>query len=155
LSSRSEFFERFREVWRRLRAVAADEYAALGVGTVQAKFLRHLGGEGRISQAELSRATDTAPALTGRALETLVERGWVRRKRSAEDRRRYVLELTAEGRRARDQVVKARAAVIRRIESVLDERDVADFDRIAAKILDELTSASGRARSAPTRPRSP
>ena len=150
----NEVFERFREVLQCVRAAAADTFAELDVGSAQAKFLRYLGDQSRISQADLARATDTAPTLTGRALETLIERGWVRRKRSAEDRRQYVLELTAEGRRARDQVVKARAAVIRRIESVLDDRDVADFDRIAAKILDELTS-SERARSAPTRPRSP
>jgi hypothetical protein len=48
-----------------------------------------------ISQADLARATDTDPRLTGRALETLLLRGWVRRKRSKEDRREYILELGA------------------------------------------------------------
>ena len=104
-------------------------------GSAQAKFLRHIGQHSRISQADLARATDTAPTLTGRALETLVERGWVRRKRSAEDRRQYVLELTASGQHARRRVEEAREEIIERLGTVLDDRDREDFDRIARKIL--------------------
>ncbi|MET0793333.1 MAG: MarR family transcriptional regulator [Polyangiaceae bacterium] len=133
-----EFYERFTAVVRRVRAVAGQAYAAFDVGSAQAKLLRHIGQDSRISQADLARATDTAPTLTGRALEPLVERGWVRRKRSEEDRRQYVLELTASGRRARERVEKTRAEVIGRISGALDERDVEDFERIATKILAAL-----------------
>jgi DNA-binding MarR family transcriptional regulator len=130
-----EFYERLGAVMRCLRSVAAQAYATFEVGTAQAKFLRHIGRHSTLSQADLARATDTAPTLTGRALETLVERGWVRRKRSVEDRRQYVLELTASGQRARARVERAREGIIERIATVLDEKDVEDFDRIAKKIL--------------------
>jgi DNA-binding MarR family transcriptional regulator len=130
-----ELYERLSAVVRCMRSVAAQAYATFDVGSAQAKFLRHIGKNSRISQADLARATDTAPTLTGRALETLVERGWVRRKRSEDDRRQYVLELTASGRRMRDRVEAAREEIIQRMATVLDERDVADFDRIAEKIL--------------------
>jgi DNA-binding MarR family transcriptional regulator len=130
-----EFYERFSAVMRCLRAVAGQAYATMEIGSAQAKFLRHIGRNSRISQADLARATGTAPTLTGRALETLVERGWVRRKRSEEDRRQYVLELTASGQRARERVETARDGIIEQISTVLDEKDVADFDRIAKKIL--------------------
>ena len=133
-----EFYEQLITVVRRVRAVAGQAYATFDVGSAQAKFLRHIGQHSRISQADLARATDTAPTLTGRALEPLVERGWVRRKRSEEDRRQYILELTASGQRARERVEKARDAVIDRLVSVLDERDVEDFNRIATKILAAL-----------------
>ena len=123
---------------RALRAVAAQAYAPLDLGTAQAKILRHIGEAEGISQAELARATVTAPTLTGRALEPLVERGLVRRKRSEEDRREYVLELTAAGRRARDRVLAVRDEIIAQVAGVLDERDVRDFDRIAGKILAAL-----------------
>jgi DNA-binding MarR family transcriptional regulator len=129
------FFERFTAVMRCVRSVANEAYATFEVGSVQAKFLRHIGRHGRMSQADLARATDTAPTLTGRALETLVERGWVRRKRSEEDRRQYVLELTASGQRTRERVEQAREGVIQRIGAVLDDKDVEDFERIAKKIL--------------------
>lgn len=130
-----EFFERFGEVARCVRAASADAYATLEVGTTQAKFLRSVGQHPGISQAELARETVTAPTLTGRALETLVARGWVRRSRSEEDRRQYVLELTPAGQRARDRVEKARDEIIARVAAVLDARDVRDFERIAGKIL--------------------
>jgi DNA-binding MarR family transcriptional regulator len=133
-----ELYDRLTEVIRRVRAVAAESYAALDLGSAQAKFLRHIGSDSRISQADLARATDTAPALTGRALETLIERGWVRRKRSQEDRREYLLELTASGQRAREKVEQARERFIERITAALEDRDVADFDRIASRILGAL-----------------
>jgi len=139
-----ELYDRFGAVVRCLRAAAAEAYATFEVGSAQAKLLRHMGEDSRISQADLARATDTAPTLTGRALEPLIERGWVRRKRSEDDRRQYVLELTAAGRRARAQVEAARARIIARFAAALDERDKADFERIAQKILaafDEETLA--------------
>lgn len=136
-----EFFERFGEVARCLRAVSADAYATLEVGTTQAKFLRSIGARPGISQAELARATVTAPTLTGRALETLIARGWVRRSRSKDDRRQYVLELTAAGQRARDRVEKVRDEIIDRVAAVLDARDVRDFERMAVKILATFEAA--------------
>jgi len=130
-----EAFENIGAVTRCLRAAAAQAYAAFEVGSTQAKFLRHIGRNSRISQADLARATVTAPTLTGRALETLVDRGWVRRTRSDEDRRQYVLELTAPGERARERVERARDELIERLGTVLDDRDAEDLDRIAKKIL--------------------
>lgn len=130
-----ELFERLSAVMRCLKSAAAQAYGTLEVGSAQAKFLRHIGRHSRISQADLARATDTAPTLTGRALETLVERGWVRRKRSDEDRRQYVLELTAAGQRARERVEEAREEIIERLAAALDDEDIEDFDRIAKKIL--------------------
>ena len=132
------FFERFVALLKAVRAASAHAYAKVDVGSAQAKLLRHIGRNSRISQADLARATDTAPTLTGRAVEPLVERGWIRRKRSEEDRREYILELTAAGERMRGKVDGAREALIQRLAAVLDERDVADFERIAKKILAEL-----------------
>jgi DNA-binding MarR family transcriptional regulator len=131
----AEFLERFGLLSRSLRAAAAQGYAAIDVGSTQAKFLRHIGRHSRISQADLARATATDPALTGRALETLVERGWVRRKRSEEDRRQYILELSAAGQRARGRVEEARQRVAERVLAALDKGDVEHFDRIVGKIV--------------------
>ncbi len=131
-----EFFEGFSALARCLRTVAAQAYAKFEVGSAQAKFLRHIGKHSRISQAELARATATAPTLTGRALEPLIKRGWVRRKRSEEDRREYLVELTASGQRMRERVEEARDGIIERVAAVLDDRDLKDFERISKKILD-------------------
>jgi DNA-binding MarR family transcriptional regulator len=137
-SKHHDFIERYGALSRCLRAVATEAYAVVDVGSAQAKFLRHIGRHSRISQADLARATVTAPTLTGRALETLVQRGWVRRKRSLADRREYILELTASGQRMRERVEKARDGFVERVAAVLDDRDLDDFERIVTKILAAL-----------------
>ncbi|WP_224364530.1 MarR family winged helix-turn-helix transcriptional regulator [Hyalangium versicolor] len=129
------FFESFTALARCLRAMAAREYATFEVGSTQARFLRHIGRNGRTSQADLARATGTDPTLTGRALETLIERGWVRRERSEADRRQYALELTESGHRTRKRVEDARKRLIERVVAELDERDLHDFERISKKLL--------------------
>ncbi len=133
-----EFIDSFGALSRSLRSVAAQAYATLEMGATQAKILRHIGRNSRMSQADLARATQTDPGLLGRGLETLIERGWVRRRRSAEDRRQYILELTASGQRACKQVEEVRARFAARIAAVLDDRDVEDFQRVAGKILAAL-----------------
>ena len=129
------FLETCGALSRCLRSVTAQAYVTFEVGSTQAKFLRHIDSHTRISQADLARATQTDPTLTGRVLATLVERGWVRRERSEEDRRQYVLELSTSGRRAYKRVQEAREQVSRRIGTVLDRRDLEDFERVASKVL--------------------
>jgi DNA-binding MarR family transcriptional regulator len=135
--------ERWGELSRALRAFAAESYAELGLGSTQAKFLREIGKAGRTSQAALARATATDPTLTGRALQTLLEKGWVRRTRSEEDRREYVLELSPAGKRLLARVESVREGVAERLGSALSERDRDDFDRIAGKLLAEVATTGG------------
>ena len=124
-----EFLERFGMLSRCLRSAAAQQYATLDVGSTQAKFLRHIGRHSRISQADLARATGTDPALTGtRARDAVIERGWVRRTRSEEDRRQYILELSPAGQRARKRVDEARERIAERVVSALDETDMEHFE---------------------------
>jgi len=127
--------DRFHELSRCLRALGGQAYAALEMGSTQAKFVHTVGERGPISQAELARATGTDPTLAGRALQSLITRGWIRRRRSDQDRRENVLELSADGRRAHRRVEKLRAELAGRVVALLDARDLADFDRIAGKIL--------------------
>ncbi len=129
-----EFLDGFGALSRCLRTVVAEAYAELGLGSTQAKFLRHVGRRSRTSQADLARATLTDPALTGRVLASLIERGWVRRTRSEDDRRQYLLELSPAGERASRKVEEARANVAARVARALDARDLADFERIGRKI---------------------
>jgi DNA-binding MarR family transcriptional regulator len=131
----AKFVETFGAVKRGINALATQAYAARKLGTTQVKFLRHVGRHPGHSQAELSRATVTDPALTGRALQTLIERGWVLRKRSAEDRREYLLELGAAGRRELERIEALRAELVERLVRPLSARDLEDFQRIAGKLL--------------------
>ncbi|MFT3698803.1 MAG: MarR family transcriptional regulator [Kofleriaceae bacterium] len=131
----NEFLETFAKLKRTLSSLAQGAYAELEIGTSQAKFVRHIGAAGQISQAELARQTTTDPTLTGRIIGTLIERGWVKRDRSEEDRREYVLQLTAAGKRAQGQIEKAREALAARVLDRLDDKDIDEFDRIVDKIV--------------------
>jgi DNA-binding MarR family transcriptional regulator len=126
--------DRLGEITRSLRLLAAQAYASFDVGSTQAKFLRYLGQHQPLSQAELARATVTDPTLTGRVVETLIERGWVERAVSATDRRQYVLSLTAAGQRLRKRVEAARREVAERVVRGLDGKDLSDFARIEQKL---------------------
>jgi DNA-binding MarR family transcriptional regulator len=130
----NDFVDAFGAVRKCISAAAAKAYAQVELGTMQAKLLRYIGNRARISQAELARATESDPTLIGRTLATLIERGLVRRERSEEDRREYVLELTAAGRRAKAKIEQLRTQVATRIVAALDERELAAFNRIATKI---------------------
>jgi len=137
------FIETFGALWRCLMLVSDESYAAERLWSVQARFLRHIGQHRGISQAELGRATDTAPTLTGRLLQTLLQRGLVRRTRSKQDRREYVLVLGASGQRMRRRVEEARARFAARVVAVLDRRDLDDFDRVANKLFDAFGGRTG------------
>jgi DNA-binding MarR family transcriptional regulator len=129
-----EFIEKFGGLWRCLMSLSDEAYAPEKLWSTQARFIRYVGEHRGLSQVELARATDTAPTLTGRLLQTLLERGLVRRTRSGEDRREYVLELSPSGQRMRRRVEEARAHFAARVVAVLDQRDLQDFDRIATKL---------------------
>lgn len=129
-----EVLDALSALTRSLRAAAAQTYAAFEVGSTQARFLRHIGRHRDTSQAELARATASDAALTGRVLAGLIARGWVRRRRSDDDRRQYRLALSASGERARARVEAARRQVARRMVSALSDADLDDFERIARRI---------------------
>jgi DNA-binding MarR family transcriptional regulator len=131
----TEFVEQFGAVKRRLSAAATPAYGELELGSQQAQLIRHIGLRGRSSQVDLARATASHPTLIGRTLQTLIDRGLVRRERSEEDRREYVVDLTPAGQRMRERVVKLRERLAGQIVATLDERDLDDFERIANKIL--------------------
>lgn len=153
-----EFIEKFGALWKCLMAVSDETYADEKLFSVQARFLRYIGEHPGISQAALARATDMAATLTGRLLQTLLERGFVEREPSREDRREYVLTLSPAGERMRRRVVDARARFAARVVSVLDERDLDDFDRISSKLFAAFGAAPGpdaATRSAKPRPGRP
>jgi DNA-binding MarR family transcriptional regulator len=135
-----QFIEQFSAMKKRVTALAARAYATADLGTTQAQLLRHIGDHNPISQAELARATSCDPTLTSRTLQGLIERGLVRRERSDEDRREYLLELSAAGRRMHERIGALRTELAGQVVSALDDRDLDDFERIAHKIVAALES---------------
>jgi DNA-binding MarR family transcriptional regulator len=139
--ARTHFLDTFAGLRRGLASVIDEVYAPLGIGSTQAKLLRAVGASQPISQAELARATDTDPAAVGRALRTLVTRGWLRRRRSRDDGRAFSLELTPAGDAILKQALRARDALAVRMSASLEERDLVAFERIAKKLIDALSGS--------------
>lgn len=139
-----EFLDTYARLKRSLAALTAREYAQLELGSAQVRFLKQIARSPSISQAELARATETDPALTGRALQTLIKRGWVRRVRSATDKRAYLLQLGAGGKRIMSRVEAVRSELAEQITASLDDRDRDDFQRIVDKIVTAIEQRAAR-----------
>jgi DNA-binding MarR family transcriptional regulator len=67
----------------------------------EAAVLAVIDEHGAMSQRELSDVTHVSQTLIVKLVDVLEQKGWVRRERSAADRRSYALAITPEGRRAR------------------------------------------------------
>ena len=140
------FIETFAETKRVVMLVALRMMAPLGVGRAQVALLRELGRSGPATQCALAHATMIDPSAATRSLTVLSKRGWVRRRRGERDRRESYVELTARGRRFVIRVEAAYAEVADVLGARLDERDVADLQRICAKLapLDEAPISEPR-----------
>jgi DNA-binding MarR family transcriptional regulator len=129
------FLDTYSALTRTLTAMLTQMYSDAEIGATQAKLVRHVARSGAISQAELARSTRTDPALTGRALQGLIDRNVLRRERSDVDRREYLLELGAAGPAMLARVDRVRERMAERLVRPLDVRDLQDFDRIASKLM--------------------
>jgi DNA-binding MarR family transcriptional regulator len=74
------------------------------------------------------------PSAAARSLTVLSKRGWIRRRRGERDRRESHVELTARGRRFVTRVEATYSDVARLLGARLDDRDIADLERMCAKL---------------------
>ncbi|WP_420593490.1 MarR family winged helix-turn-helix transcriptional regulator [Deinococcus sp.] len=93
-----------------------------------------LAGHG-LSQQELSRSLGVyAPGLVG-VIDGLERRGLVARQRSGQDRRRYVLSLTAAGASLLDQANAVVSALDARVFGILSASDKAALEALLRQVL--------------------
>jgi DNA-binding MarR family transcriptional regulator len=131
----SGLLELFSELQRARGWTDKKLFAALDLSPSKARLLEYIASHDGTSQAELAKATDTDKALTGRSVETFVESGWVRRDRSKDDGRAYVLSLSPSGHKVVRQFGLVRNEILERVTKSLDSHDVEDFRRIVKKLL--------------------
>jgi DNA-binding MarR family transcriptional regulator len=128
------FLDSYGALKRCLDALCTEAYAANELSPAEGKILRYVAENPGTSQADLARATCADAALTGRALQPLLDRGWIERQRSDQDKREYVLSLVAPGRPALKRVGIVRAKLAQHVAARLTQRDLQDFDRIVEKL---------------------
>lgn len=134
-----EALDKFVLLRRALNLVATKLLQPKGIGVSQAAIVRHLADEGACSQADLARATAVDPAAIGRAVDSLVRRGWAEQRENPTDRRRWDVTLTAKGKEFAGELDKVYARTAALLVSPLGAIDRKRF----IGIIDKLTKGLG------------
>ncbi|MFD0689405.1 MarR family winged helix-turn-helix transcriptional regulator [Actinomadura fibrosa] len=106
-----------------------------GLGLWHFAVLAALDDSGHASQRELGRRLRIDPSDLVEVVGRLEGAGLVRRERDPADRRRYVVEPTAEGRAELDAVAARAAELDAELLAPLDAADRAAFARMARVLL--------------------
>lgn len=144
----TDVLEAFRDLKRSLSRAALVAFAETGAGPTQVQLLRELRA-GAVSQADLARATFTEPAALMRAIDALERRGWTRRESCPDDRRRKLVSLTAEGRRAAAALDRAYETLRSGTNRALTRAERAQFCALAAKVAGRLDALGAAAPADP------
>jgi DNA-binding MarR family transcriptional regulator len=142
IGSSADVLEAFRALRRALSRAAAATFSDTGVGTKQVQILREIRTSGSVSQVDLARTTLTDPAGMMRALDALERRGWVQRSSCEDDRRRKLVSLTAEGRRAVGELDATYESLRRLANGALSSADRRQFCALVAKLAVTLEAAA-------------
>jgi DNA-binding MarR family transcriptional regulator len=127
-----------RRAHQRAVAIFMEETADYGVTPVQFAILNALIEDPGEDQVTLAGKVAFDAATFGSVIGRLEAKGWVRRKPDANDRRRKLLWVTAEGERAALTMKRAVAKAQGRILSALDP---AERDQLVL-LLDKLVTRS-------------
>lgn len=103
-----------------------EQYARaerLGLTRTQCSVLAHLARQEGINQATLAQILDIEPITLVRLLDRLQEGGFIQRKPDPQDRRAYVLELTAKARPMLERIYDLAAKVYEEAQAGLSKAE--------------------------------
>jgi DNA-binding MarR family transcriptional regulator len=123
----------------RAQAIRVEAFAAAGSSGYLSRLLASLADQGVASQAELSRRTGIDASDVVAAVNELASRGFVTRQRDPQDARRYIVALTASGRKELARLDAVVADIQDRFLAPLSESE----RRTLLRILGKLTLRSG------------
>lgn len=112
-----------------------DALEALDLTPRQFLVLTFAGSEKPLSQSELSARLALDPTIVLGVIDGLEERGLIRRERDASDRRRSLVELTAEGRELHSKAAAAVAAAEREFLGPLPGADRKELRRMLVEVM--------------------
>lgn len=102
-----------------LKKVFAKHMGPLQLKAVEFSILVLVASNENVNQKQLGQALDVSPPNLAVTLDRMVERGWVERVRSTEDRRSQIVVLTAAGRQLVQRAEKIAATMENEALSVL------------------------------------
>ncbi|MEV6991936.1 MarR family transcriptional regulator [Streptomyces sp. NPDC093228] len=109
----------------RLTRASAEALAPVGIDGHELAVLVVLAGAEPLSQIEVAARLGVDRTTMVVLIDTLEERGLVRRRRSEHDRRKNIVELTEDGAECLRRGEEARRTVERRFLAPLDEKTAA------------------------------
>jgi DNA-binding MarR family transcriptional regulator len=118
----------------RAQAIRVDAFAAAGSSGYLARLLASLGDEGAASQAELSRRTGIDPSDVVAAVNELISRRFVTRRRDPRDARRNVVQLTTAGSAELERLDAVVAEIQERFLAPLSESERRQLQRLLGKL---------------------
>jgi DNA-binding MarR family transcriptional regulator len=119
-------------------AICTEALAPLDLHVKQFGMLLVLASEGPHSQQYLSEWTRMDRTTMVALIDSLEERGYVRRERNPEDRRAYLVTITPEGRRALRRAETAMAKAESRVLASLNKGETAQLLELLAKVAADI-----------------
>jgi MarR family transcriptional regulator, organic hydroperoxide resistance regulator len=127
-----------RDAHRAFQRLLERRIAAYGVTRGQWYFLRVLWIIDGLSQRELSARVGMMEPTTVIALRSMERAALIRRVRSAVDRRKVEVWLTAKAKRLRNELLTVARTITAEAEEGVAPRDLASFRRVIARMTANL-----------------
>lgn len=121
------------------RAMMAAFERDAGVGASKSYFLRLIGREDGITQAEVCRRFGADRSRVTRVAQSLEKEGLVVRERGGDDRRTVRLHLTDKGRDVVEGFPKGHDVFRQRIEEALSREEARELKRLLDKLIDKMS----------------
>jgi MarR family transcriptional regulator, organic hydroperoxide resistance regulator len=131
-----------RDAHRAFQRLLEKRIGTYGVTRGQWYFLRVLWSEDGLSQRELSARVGMMEPTTVIALRSMEKAGLIRRVRSADDKRKAQVWLTAKANRLRNELLSVARGITAQAEEGLSRDELAQFRRVIAHMtanLDRIT----------------
>ena len=127
-----------RDAHRAFQRLLEKRIGSYGVTRGQWYFLRVLWSEDGLSQRELSARVGMMEPTTVIALRSMEKSGLVRRVRSADDKRKAQVWLTAKAKALRNELLSVARGITAQAEKGLKREELAIFRRVVARMTANL-----------------
>jgi DNA-binding MarR family transcriptional regulator len=127
-----------RDANRAFQHLLEKRIAPHGLKRGQWYFLRVLWTRDGLSQRELSARVGTMEPTTVIALRSMEKAGLIRRARSADDKRKAQVWLTAKAKRLRDELLAVARGITDAAEQGITREELAQFRRVIAQMTRNL-----------------
>jgi DNA-binding MarR family transcriptional regulator len=132
--------EAYRSFKREIALIASTELKKVSMGEKQMVMLFYLSENKEATASCLAAHTQTDPASVTRALRSLEESGFVRKKVDPQDNRRSHLEITTKGKAKAESLEAIRDNFSSRISRTLSAKELRELERLMRTVAEGLSN---------------